>query len=430
MYNRPMGVGFNDSAPAVHPHLEELPPPMAAEVSAGMDQRFLLDSSSFEKLLAAAWVLQCLQDQLQSPQAYRDEPIAELVKANEDVETAKPDIQAVMLPVLSPSPRITEPDSKDEPLNSRPADDATLSQLVETQQTVENGTLNFEAAVKIEVETAEIDKTVEATDAPHAVTPSVLANPTNDHDKEWAGRRAAFSLQTAFNRTQDPFRHLLPSFRIHLTLRALRAVAIATPVWLLSLVAALLFLEVWRHESLHSAQASRPTPPTVEASASNIPPTVTTTNPRTTALPISAEVKRADVSRSDNQRTWTRTPPPLEVSHRRVTDPATLSATQQLSPYELKGLRRRARYGDDSAAFTLGMAYEIGRFVPQNCVEATRWVTTAAEAGDAAAQYNLGLRYRDGDGVRANRAESVKWLRKAARRNRQAKLALNMRASR
>jgi TPR repeat protein len=76
------------------------------------------------------------------------------------------------------------------------------------------------------------------------------------------------------------------------------------------------------------------------------------------------------------------------------------------------------------------MAYEIGRFVPQNCVEAARWVTTAAEAGDAAAQYNLGLRYRDGDGVRANRAESVKWLRKAARRNRQAKLALNMRASR
>jgi uncharacterized protein len=104
---------------------------------------------------------------------------------------------------------------------------------------------------------------------------------------------------------------------------------------------------------------------------------------------------------------------------------------QQLSRYEIKGLRRRAQYGDESAAFTLGMAYEVGYPVPQSCVEAARWVTTAAEAGDAAAQYNLGLRYRDGDGVPANSAESEKWLRQAAvHRNQQAKLALKILASR
>jgi len=114
-----------------------------------------------------------------------------------------------------------------------------------------------------------------------------------------------------------------------------------------------------------------------------------------------------------------------------VTDPATLSVVQGLSQHEISGLRRQAKYGDASAAFTLGMAYEVGRHVPQNCAKATRWVTTAAEAGNAAAQYNLGLRYRDGDGVSANRAESEKWLRKAAtHRNRQAKLALKMLASR
>ena len=115
----------------------------------------------------------------------------------------------------------------------------------------------------------------------------------------------------------------------------------------------------------------------------------------------------------------------------RITDAATISAVQQLSRYEIKGLRRRAKYGDESASFSLGMAYELGHSVPQSCVEAARWVTTAAEAGNSAAQYNLGLRYRDGDGVPPNRGESEKWLRKAAaQRNQQAKLALRILASR
>jgi hypothetical protein len=77
------------------------------------------------------------------------------------------------------------------------------------------------------------------------------------------------------------------------------------------------------------------------------------------------------------------------------------------------------------------MAYEIGHYVRQNCVEAARWVTMAAEAGNAAAQYNLGLRYRDGDGVSADLRESKKWLRQAAaHRNPEAKIALQLLASR
>ena len=101
-------------------------------------------------------------------------------------------------------------------------------------------------------------------------------------------------------------------------------------------------------------------------------------------------------------------------SHAQITDHATASALHALSPYEIAALERQARYGDDSAAFLLGMAYEIGHGVPQSCVLAARWVATAADWGNAAAQYNLALRYRSGDGVAMNQQESRKWLSTAA----------------
>lgn len=120
-----------------------------------------------------------------------------------------------------------------------------------------------------------------------------------------------------------------------------------------------------------------------------------------------------------------RTSAPLQVSHMRVTDRKIEEAIRTLSRYELAGLRRRAVYGDDFAAFQMGMAYETGRGVPQSCTTAAQWVARAAEEGNAAAQYNLGLRYRDGDGVPVNEDEAVKWLRKAAaQRSSDAKLAL------
>jgi len=105
---------------------------------------------------------------------------------------------------------------------------------------------------------------------------------------------------------------------------------------------------------------------------------------------------------------------PLQMSHMHVTDRATEAAVRTLSRFELAGLRRRAEYGDDSAAFQMGMAYEIGRGIPQRCATAAQWVTKAAREGNTAAQYNLGLRYRDGDGLPRNEDEAVKWLQKAA----------------
>jgi hypothetical protein len=104
----------------------------------------------------------------------------------------------------------------------------------------------------------------------------------------------------------------------------------------------------------------------------------------------------------------------LQASHMRVTDRATEAAVRTLSRFELAGLRRRAEYGDDSAAFQMGMAYEIGRGVPQRCATAAQWVAKAAREGNAAAQYNLGLRYRDGDGLPRDEDQAAKWLQKAS----------------
>jgi TPR repeat protein len=63
----------------------------------------------------------------------------------------------------------------------------------------------------------------------------------------------------------------------------------------------------------------------------------------------------------------------------------------------------------------MGMAYETGHGVRQDCKAAAQWVSNAAEEGSAMAQYNLGLRYRDGDGVPINTEAATTWLQKAAR---------------
>ncbi len=115
----------------------------------------------------------------------------------------------------------------------------------------------------------------------------------------------------------------------------------------------------------------------------------------------------------------------LESSHLRVTDPAASSAVEDLSRYEMRTVRRQAEYGDVEAALTLGMAYEVGKQTPQNCTQAAHWITVAAEEGNAAAQYNLALRYANGDGTPKDPEEAEKWLQTAARNgDQQAAMAL------
>jgi hypothetical protein len=117
---------------------------------------------------------------------------------------------------------------------------------------------------------------------------------------------------------------------------------------------------------------------------------------------------------------------PRVTSHQRITDHDTEERIAEMSRFELRSLRRSAESGDDEAALQLGMLYETGRVVQQNCANAAKWVRRAADSGNPAAEYNLGLRYRDGDGLAADPSQAAEWLRKAAaHKNRTAAAALN-----
>jgi TPR repeat protein len=416
-------AGSDNFAPVAVSGSREMPPPMRADLGFGMSPRLTLDHSSFEKLLAAAWVLQCLHDQLHKQEIGHDEAIAEPVGTPELVETGALPLPVAMAPIDRPSSVVLGADIERHAITARSAVDETLAEPV-AQEPTETGILNFDAAANIGLGTSETVKSSHAEDVATvpALEPPPVLGKLHDEDKERARRRPPFNLPTAnlraaFNRTLDALTHLRLAFRLNLTPRALHTVAIATPIVILGLAAALLILEAWRHEPLQSAQAISTT--STEREISSAP---------TTPTPAASDHSKRVANRKPNGLGANTL---LRSSHRQVTDPATLSAVQGLSKYEIRGLRRQAKFGDASAAFTLGMVYEIGRHVPQSCTQASRWVTTAAEAGNAAAEYNLGLRYRDGDGVPANRTESQKWLRRAAaRRYSKASLALRMLASR
>ena len=69
--------------------------------------------------------------------------------------------------------------------------------------------------------------------------------------------------------------------------------------------------------------------------------------------------------------------------------------------------------GNAEARYNLGVIYEQGDGVLQNCVEAVRWYHLAAEQGYAAAQSNLGAMYDRGECVPQNYREALRWYRKA-----------------
>jgi hypothetical protein len=236
------------------------------------------------------------------------------------------------------------------------------------------------------------------------------------------GMKASISsaAKSAKNRVRSAtsYRPNLPTVRLKRSLAALWRIA---PVaGLLVITTTFIILRTRFHNPAQTAASS----------------SRTTTHENTIPLSEGPPEYRQTV-RTDGARARTReahmvepleTPASLQVSHLQITDRATRDALRTLSPYELAGLRRRAEFGDDSAAFQMGMAYEIGRGLPQSCTTAARWVARAAGEGNAAAQYNLGLRYRDGDGVPVNEEEAAKWLRKvAAQQSSNARLALTTR---
>src|SRR5689334_12097401 len=86
---------------------------MAASASSGSSQHLTLDHTSFEKLLAAAWVLQCLHDQLH-PEFDGGEAVAQPVSWLKQMEAARSALPERIQPDVSAAdvvePQIVEPE--------------------------------------------------------------------------------------------------------------------------------------------------------------------------------------------------------------------------------------------------------------------------------------------------------------------------------
>ena len=81
---------------------------------------------------------------------------------------------------------------------------------------------------------------------------------------------------------------------------------------------------------------------------------------------------------------------------------------------DLKALRVKAESGDAAAQFQLGLAYDEGRGIAQDSVQALGWYRKSAEQGNADGQFRLGYCYENGIGAATNAMEAVKWFQKSA----------------
>ena len=74
-----------------------------------------------------------------------------------------------------------------------------------------------------------------------------------------------------------------------------------------------------------------------------------------------------------------------------------------------------AKNGDAWAQFTLGIAYAIGRGVPQDDKAAINWYKKAAEQGHADSQAGLGLiNWEYGNGIVEDKVQAYAWYNIAA----------------
>ena len=69
---------------------------------------------------------------------------------------------------------------------------------------------------------------------------------------------------------------------------------------------------------------------------------------------------------------------------------------KKLTPEEqFRDTKKKAEAGDAKAQSILGLMYYGGRFVPQDYMEALKWLTLAAQQGDAEAQFYIGVSARN-----------------------------------
>lgn len=81
---------------------------------------------------------------------------------------------------------------------------------------------------------------------------------------------------------------------------------------------------------------------------------------------------------------------------------------------DIQAVIKKAKGGDPEAQFALGIAYSVGKRIPQDHAEGVKWYRKAAEQGMKEAFPFLGYAYESGQGVPQDYSKSVKWYRKAA----------------
>jgi Sel1 repeat len=352
-----------------------------------MKHRLTLDVPSLQKLLEAAWVIQCQRDR-ELNQLREAVTLLAVPSGKEDLNPAHP---------------LTSPTEVREP--ARAAAEAQALQVSERvnqsvvpaplpvtpihQRAAVTGALALALRNPIPFLSSEVCQEAAPEKSESAATS--LSRRVTLH-LVWFGDKYRVGLRLVpFRDEHKNNEHALARWAASVFKHASRATtAYAGPLVVLAIMLAFVFSLLGSHRPSLTAVNAAPPAPKIAVDA---PPTHDSVSPAQPTAPV---------------------PVAQEASHQRVTDPAASSLVAGLSPFEIKTVRQQAQYGDDVAALTLGMAYEIGRHVPQSCTQAAHWVAVAAEEGNAAAQYNLALRYVSGDGTPADLDEARKWFKAAA----------------
>ena len=358
-----------------------------------MNHRPALDVLSFQKLLGAAWVLQCERDRKLSESdngatilavpSGKDERNAALPltspgnvfdPARAIAEAHTPPIYEMVAPSVAPSPLPVAP------IYQRSEVSGALALAPNLHCSPLRDPIPF----------------------PPADVFKKPARGTNETAVPLIRRREALSLVKE---------HTLPTRTAFNFKRAsLVTVAYAGPVVVLLIVLAFSFSLLRIHRPIFTP-----------ANATLLAPKIAVDNfavdkDKIAVDKVPVDKRAVDASPTPEYAGQTPSPVPTvpEPSHLRVTDTVARLRVAGLSRYEMQTVRQQAKYGDAVAALTLGMAYEVGRHVPRSCTQATHWVAVAAKEGNSAAQYNLALRYISGDGTPTNLDEARKWLERAA----------------
>ncbi len=103
----------------------------------------------------------------------------------------------------------------------------------------------------------------------------------------------------------------------------------------------------------------------------------------------------------------------------RVWRPSTLKVAGGFKNYAeaAKWYRTAAEQGVASAAFSLGVMYDVGQGMPPDYAEALKWYRQAADAGYASAMTNIGILYYNGQGVKRDLVQAYVWFARAQKLN-------------